>query len=285
MSAAAASPAVPAETPIVEVRNVSRFFGSVIALKDVSMTVYPGEVMCLLGDNGAGKSTLIKILSGVHQPSEGEYLVEGSPVHFTSPRDALAAGIATVYQDLAMIPLMSVSRNFFLGSEPQTGWGPFRRFDFKSADRITRDEMSKMGIQIRSTDQAVGTLSGGERQSVAIARAVYFGAKVLILDEPTAALGVKEAAVVLRYIAQARARGLGVVFITHNVHHAYPIGDRFTLLNRGTSYGTFSKSDVSREEVVSMMAGGEELDELTHELEDFARADRSNHAARNPGAT
>jgi simple sugar transport system ATP-binding protein len=273
----------PDQTPILEVRNVSRYFGSVIALKDVSMTVYPGEVMCLLGDNGAGKSTMIKILSGVHRPSEGEYLLEGQPVHFASPRDALAAGIATVYQDLAMIPLMSISRNFFLGSEPTIGWGPFRRFDFRTADRVTRDELSKMGIQIRSTDQAVGTLSGGERQSVAIARAVYFGAKVLILDEPTAALGVKEAGVVLRYIAQARARGLGVVFITHNVHHAYPIGDRFTLLNRGTSYGTFSKAEVSREEVVSMMAGGEELDELAHELEEFARADQVS-SIRRPGA-
>ena len=271
---------IETRTPILEVRNVSRYFGSVIALKDVSMTVYPGEVMCLLGDNGAGKSTLIKILSGVHQPSEGEYLVEGNPVHFASPRDALAAGIATVYQDLAMIPLMSVSRNFFLGSEPTVGFGPFRRFDFRTADRITRDELQKMGIHIRSTDQAVGTLSGGERQSVAIARAVYFGAKVLILDEPTAALGVKEAGVVLRYIAQARARGLGVVFITHNVHHAYPIGDRFTILNRGTSYGTFSKTEVTREEVVSMMAGGEELDELAHELEEFARADRSTTVAQ-----
>jgi simple sugar transport system ATP-binding protein len=270
---------VPAVPPILEVRNVSRFFGSVIALKDVSMTVYPGEVMCLLGDNGAGKSTLIKILSGVHNPSEGQYLLEGNEVHFTSPRDALAAGIATVYQDLAMIPLMSVSRNFFLGSEPQVGWGPFRRFDLRTADRVTRSELSKMGIHIRSTDQAVGTLSGGERQSVAIARAVYFGAKVLILDEPTAALGVKEAGVVLRYIAQARARGLGVIFITHNVHHAYPIGDRFTLLNRGTAYGTFSKSEVSREEVVSMMAGGEELQELEHELDEFARADRNARGA------
>jgi simple sugar transport system ATP-binding protein len=275
VSAEPANPAIPAVAPILEVRDVCRYFGSVIALKDVSMTVYPGEVMCLLGDNGAGKSTLIKILSGVHQPSEGEYLVDGTPVHFSSPRDALAAGIATVYQDLAMIPLMSVSRNFFLGSEPQTGWGPLKRFDFRTADRITRDELRKMGIQIRNTDQAVGTLSGGERQSVAIARAVYFGARVLILDEPTAALGVKEAAVVLRYIAQARARGLGVVFITHNIHHAYPIGDRFTLLNRGTSYGTFSKSDVTREQVISMMAGGEELTALEHELEEFARADRT----------
>ena len=260
-------------TPLLEVQNISKYFGSVIALKDISMSVNAGEVMCLLGDNGAGKSTLIKTLSGVHQPSEGRYLVEGQEVHFTSPRDALSAGIATVYQDLAMIPLMGISRNFFLGSEPTKGWGPFRRFDVKRADDITREALAKMGIQIRDTTQAVGTLSGGERQCVAIARAVHFGAKVLILDEPTAALGVKEASVVLRYIAQARARGLGVIFITHNVHHAYPIGDRFTLLNRGRSYGTFKKSEVSREEVVAMMAGGEELEELSHELAEFAHTD------------
>ncbi|MGI9254274.1 MAG: ATP-binding cassette domain-containing protein [Thermomicrobiales bacterium] len=263
------------ETPLLEVRHISKHFGSVIALQDVSMSVYAGEVMCLLGDNGAGKSTLIKTLSGVHKPSEGEFLVEGKPVEFNSPRDALDAGIATVYQDLAMVPLMSVARNFFLGSEPTLGWGPFQRFDLKTADTVTREEMAKMGIILRDTEQPVGTLSGGERQCVAIARAVYFGAKVLILDEPTAALGVKEAGVVLRYIAQARARGLGVIFITHNVHHAYPIGDRFTLLNRGRSYGTFSKQDVSREEVVTMMAGGEELEELGHELEEFARTDNT----------
>ena len=268
-----ASSATPTGTPLIEVERVSKRFGSVIALNDVSMTVFPGEVMCLLGDNGAGKSTLIKILSGVHQPTGGAYRLEGQEVSFSSPREALAAGIATVYQDLAMIPLMSISRNFFLGAEPTTGWGPLKRLDVAEAARITRAELLKMGIRVRDTDQAVGTLSGGERQSVAIARAVYFGAKVLILDEPTAALGVKEAGVVLRYIAQARARGLGVVFITHNVHHAYPIGDRFTLLNRGSSYGTFSKADVTREEVVAMMAGGEELEELEHELAEFARAD------------
>jgi simple sugar transport system ATP-binding protein len=264
----------PGETPLLEVRDVSKHFGSVIALAGVSMSVYAGEVMCLLGDNGAGKSTLIKILSGVHKPTAGEFLFEGKPVDFDSPREALDAGIATVFQDLAMIPLMSVARNFFLGSEPTVGIGPIRMFDRRRADAITREEMAKMGIHLRDTDQPVGTLSGGERQCVAIARAVYFGAKVLILDEPTAALGVKEAGVVLRYIAQARARGLGVVFITHNVHHAYPIGDRFTLLNRGRSYGTFRKDQVSREEVVRMMAGGEELEELGHELEEFARTDR-----------
>ena len=259
--------------PLVEVQHISKLFDTVVALDDISMSVNRGEVMCLLGDNGAGKSTLIKILSGVHQPTRGRFLFEGREVHFSSPRDALELGIATVYQDLAMIPLLSISRNFFLGSEPTKGWGPLRRFNMRFADQVTRTELAKMGIHVRDTAQPVGTLSGGERQSVAIARAVYFGAKVLILDEPTAALGVKEASVVLRYIAQARARGLGVVFITHNVHHAYPIGDRFTLLNRGRSYGTFSKSDVSREEVVQMMAGGQELEDLSHELAEFARTD------------
>lgn len=260
-------------TPLLEVRNVSKYFGSVIALKDISMKVHSGQVMCLLGDNGAGKSTLIKILSGVHRHSEGQYLVEGKEVNFTSPRDALNAGIATVYQDLAMIPLMSISRNFFLGSEPTKGWGPFRRFDTAYADRVTREELAHIGIRLRETTQPVGTLSGGERQSVAIARAVYFGAKVLILDEPTAALGVKEAGMVLRYIAQARAKGLGVIFITHNPHHAYPIGDSFTLLSRGQSLGSFAKDEISRERVTEMMAGGEELDVLSHELEEFARTD------------
>lgn len=262
-----------ATAPLIEVQNVSKIFGSVVALKDISMRVNAGEVMCLLGDNGAGKSTLIKILSGVHRPSDGHYKFEGKEVNFSSPRDALNAGIATVFQDLAMIPLMGISRNFFLGSEPTRGWGPFRRFDTKRADTVTRDELAKIGIQVRQTSQPVGTLSGGERQSVAIARAVYFGAKVLILDEPTAALGVKEAGIVLRYIAQARAKGLGVIFITHNPHHAYPIGDYFTLLNRGRSLGTYAKSEISREELTSMMAGGEELEELSHELAEFASTD------------
>jgi simple sugar transport system ATP-binding protein len=254
------------QTPLLEVRNVSKYFGRVHALREISMTLMPGEVMCLLGDNGAGKSTLIKMLSGVYTPDEGEYVFNGAPTNFGSPRDALKAGIATVYQDLAMIPLMSVSRNFFLGAEPRKGFGPFKIFDVETADRLTRQELAKMGIAIRDTSQPVGTLSGGERQSVAIARAVYFGARVLILDEPTAALGVKEAAVVLRYIAQARARGLGVIFITHNVHHAMPIGDRFTILTRGRSYGTFRRGDVTREEVETMMAGGEELEALDAEL-------------------
>jgi simple sugar transport system ATP-binding protein len=260
-------------TPLLEVDNISKYFGTVIALKDISMSVRAGEVMCVLGDNGAGKSTLIKTLSGVYRPDAGRYLIEGREVRLASPRDALARGIATVYQDLAMIPLMSIWRNFFLGSEPTAGWGPWRRFDVGLAMRTARDELLKMGIDVRDTSQPVGTLSGGERQSVAIARAVHFGAKVLILDEPTSALGVKQAGVVLRYIVQARAQGLGVIFITHNPQHAYPVGDRFTVLNRGRSYGTFTKAELSREELVQMMAGGRELEELSHELDEFARAD------------
>lgn len=256
--------------PLIEVSNLSKYFGSVIALKDVSMAVFAGEVMCLLGDNGAGKSTLIKTLSGVHKPSEGEYRVDGRPVNFDSPRAALDHGIATVYQDLAMVPLMSVTRNFFLGREPVKGIGPFRRFDFAAADRIARQEMQRIGIDVRDPQQAVGTLSGGERQCLAIARAVYFGAKVLILDEPTSALGVSQASMVLKYIMQARARNLGVIFITHNVHHAYPVADRFTMLNRGRTLGTFAKADLSKDEVLDMMAGGKELQDLSAEIDGMA---------------
>lgn len=262
-----------AATPLVELREVTKTFGSVIALRGVSMSVHAGEVMCLLGDNGAGKSTLIKIVSGVHRPSSGEIWVEGSPVSFASPRDAQRRGIATVHQHLSIMPLMSVTRNFFMGREPTRGVGPFRFFDAEFANRTVREEMAKMSIDIRDPHQAVGTLSGGERQCVAIARAVYFGAKVLILDEPTAALGVKQAGVVLKYIAQAKTKGLGVIFITHNVHHAYPVADRFTILKRGQSYGTFSKLEVTREQVLGMMAGTEELNALEAELAEFARAD------------
>jgi len=254
------------ETPLVEVQSISKSFGNVTAIRDVSMRVRAGEVMCVLGDNGAGKSTLIKTLAGVHQPTTGRYLVRGEEVHLSSPRDALAHGIATVYQDLAMIPLLSISRNFFLGSEPTTGVGPFRRYDVRRADRVAREELAKMGITVRDTSQPVGTLSGGERQSVAIARAVYFGARVLILDEPTSALGVRQAGVVLRYIVQARERGCGVIFITHNPHHAYPVGDRFTILNQGRSEGTWDKAEISREELVQRMSGGTELAQLEHEL-------------------
>jgi simple sugar transport system ATP-binding protein len=265
MTASTTAPAP--EVPLLEVRHVSKYFGSVIALKDVSAVVNRHQVTCVLGDNGAGKSTFIKILSGVHHHDEGEFLIEDSPVRFGSPREAKSNGIATVFQDLATVPLMSIWRNFFMGSEPTKGWGPFRRFDVEFAKQTVRDEMAKMGIDIRDPDQPVGTLSGGERQSLAIARAVYFGAKVLILDEPTSALGVKQSGVVLKYIVQARERGVGVIFITHNPHHAFPVGDRFVLLNRGRMFGSYDKGEIDRDELIQAMAGGAELTQLTHELE------------------
>ena len=252
---------------LIELDNIGKYYGNIIALQGVTTSVNAGEVTCVLGDNGAGKSTFIKILAGVHQHSEGEMRLEGEPVSFNSPREALDRGIAAVYQDLAMVPLMSVWRNFFLGAEPTQGVWPFRWVDKKEAKATAKSELAKMGIDIRDTEQPVGTLSGGERQSVAIARAVYFGAKVLILDEPTSALGVKQSGVVLKYILAARDRGLGVIFITHNPHHAYPVGDRFMILNRGQSLGNFPRDELSRDELVRMMAGGAELDQLTHELE------------------
>jgi simple sugar transport system ATP-binding protein len=254
-------------TPLLEMKNISKYYGNINALQGITTYVNAGEVTCVLGDNGAGKSTFIKILAGAHQQSEGELLVEGESVLFDSPRDALELGIATVYQDLAVVPLMSVWRNFFLGSEPTKGFGPVRWIDREKASRIAKEEMAKMGIDIRDTEQPVGTLSGGERQSVAIARAAYFGAKVLILDEPTSALGVRQSGMVLKYIVEARNRGLGVIFITHNPNHAYPVGDRFLILNRGRSMGDFAKDEISRDELIMMMAGGAELEELTRELE------------------
>jgi simple sugar transport system ATP-binding protein len=263
---AAARPA-DGDAPLLEVRNVSKYFGNVVALKDISVGVSAGEVTCVLGDNGAGKSTFIKILSGVHRHDDGQLLVEGEDTHFHNPREAKERGIATVFQDLATVPLMSIWRNFFLGSEPTKRVGPFTYLDVKADQTTMHDELRKMGIDVRDPDQPVGTLSGGERQAVAIARAVYFGAKVLILDEPTSALGVKQSGVVLRYVAQARDRGLGVIFITHNPHHAYPVGDRFVVLNRGRLMGDWRKGEISRDELIRMMSGGAELEALEHEIE------------------
>jgi simple sugar transport system ATP-binding protein len=254
---------------LLEVEAISKYYGNIIALKDFSTHVSAGEVTCILGDNGAGKSTLIKILSGVHQHDEGRMLVDGEEVHFASPRDARAKGIATVYQDLAIVPLMSIWRNFFLGAEPRKRFGPIEWLDAAQAKEIVRRELNEMGVAIRDPDQPAGTLSGGERQSVAIARAVYFGARVLILDEPTSALGVKQAGVVLRYVLQARDRGVAVIFITHNPHHAYPVGDRFVILNRGRSLGSYAKTEIDQQELTRLMAGGRELAELEHELAAF----------------
>jgi simple sugar transport system ATP-binding protein len=249
--------------PLVKLTDAGKSYGNIIALTGVNLEVSRAEVTCVLGDNGAGKSTLIKIIAGLHQHTEGSYEVEGERVQFNSPREALNRGIATVYQDLAVVPLMPVWRNFFLGNEVRRGLG----MDIAAMRRMTKKELLDMGIDLRDVEQPIGTLSGGERQCVAIARAVHFGAKVLILDEPTAALGVRQSGVVLRYIIQARERGLGVIFITHNPHHAYPVGDRFLLLKRGRSIGYFRKNEVTRDDLTAMMAGGAELEELSHELE------------------
>lgn len=252
--------------PIIKLENIEKHFGNIVALAGVSLDVHAGEVHCLLGDNGAGKSTFIKTMSGVHRPTKGSIVFEGRPVVFASPRDAMEAGIATVFQDLAMVPLMSVARNFFMGREPVKGWGLFKRFDVKAANAIAMVEMRRMGINLRAPDQAVGTLSGGERQAVAIARAVYFGAKVLILDEPTSALGVRQTANVLATIDRVRGHGVGVVFISHNVRHALAVGDRFTVLNRGKTLGTAKRGEITSDQLMDLMAGGQEMAQLEKSL-------------------
>ncbi|MFI6289582.1 ATP-binding cassette domain-containing protein [Streptomyces sp. NPDC051018] len=254
------------DAPIVELRGTGKAYGNIRALHGVDLKVFPGKVTCVLGDNGAGKSTLIKIISGLHQHSEGELLVNGTPVCFSTPREALDNGIATVYQDLAVVPLMPVWRNFFLGSEMTKGPWPVRRLNIEKMKKIADEELRNMGIVLDDLEQPIGTLSGGQRQCVAIARAVYFGARVLILDEPTAALGVKQSGVVLKYIAGARDRGLGVIFITHNPHHAYMVGDHFSVLRLGTMELNASRAEVSLEELTNRMAGGSDLAALKHEL-------------------
>jgi simple sugar transport system ATP-binding protein len=256
----------PARTPpLLELRDVGKDYGSVIALDGITTTVRAGEVTCVLGDNGAGKSTLIKIIAGYHPPTEGELFVDGEATHFGSPKDALAKGIATVYQNLAVVPLMPVWRNFFLGQEIRKKTFPFP-LDSNAMRATTLTELSKMGIDLPDVDVPIGSLSGGQRQCVAIARAVFFGARVLILDEPTAALGVKQSGVVLKYITAAKEAGFGVVFITHNPHHAHMVGDHFVLLNRGRQKLDCTYDDITLEHLTQEMAGGDELEALSHEL-------------------
>jgi simple sugar transport system ATP-binding protein len=262
-----ASGGVDVGTPLVQLRGIGKTFGAIRALEDVDLRVHAGEVACVLGDNGAGKSTLIKIISGLHPHTEGTLEVDGEQVRFSSPREALDRGIATVYQDLAVVSLMEVWRNFFLGSELRKGRFPLAPLDIPRMREIADTELQKMGIRVKDINQPIGTLSGGQRQCVAIARAVYFGARVLILDEPTAALGVKQSGVVLKYTAAARDAGLGVVFITHNPHHAFLVGDHFMILKLGRRVLDERRGDVTLEQLTTEMAGGQELAELSHELE------------------
>jgi simple sugar transport system ATP-binding protein len=239
----------------LELAGVSMHFGQVVALENVSFSVKSGEVICLLGDNGAGKSTVIRILSGIYQPTAGTYRIDGQSVELPSPRGALERGIATVHQDLGLIPLLSIWRNFFLGSELTRGRGPWRRLDVAACRAVTREALQDMGITVRDADEPVAMLSGGERQSIAIARAIHRGARTLILDEPTAALGVKQAEIVLRNIAQARERGVAVVFVTHNPQHAYTVGDRFVVLQHGRVIGSHARSDVNAARLTEWMSG------------------------------
>lgn len=262
-----ADPTLHAGEALVEMNDVGKAFGPIVALEGINLTVRAGEVACVLGDNGAGKSTLIKIISGLHPHTSGTVKVDGEEVHFSSPRDALDHGIATVYQDLAVVGLMEVWRNFFLGSELRKGNYPLAPLDIAGMRRIADEELLKMGITVKDINQPIGTLSGGQRQCVAIARAVYFGARVLILDEPTAALGVKQSGVVLKYTARARDAGLGVVFITHNPHHAFMVGNHFIILKLGRRVLDKSRDEVTLEELTTEMAGGRELAEISHELQ------------------
>ncbi|MDK1377858.1 MULTISPECIES: ATP-binding cassette domain-containing protein [unclassified Sinorhizobium] len=260
-------------TPILELQNVDKSFGPIDVLHDISLKVRAGEVLCLLGDNGAGKSTLIKTLAGVHKPTRGTILMDGKPVEFRGPREAQEMGISTVHQFGGTFPLMSIGRSFFVGVEPTKGWGPFKVYDRKTANEIAVKAVQDFGItRIDDGDRLVGGLSGGERQSLAIARAVHFGARVLILDEPTAALGVKQAAHVLRIVNQAKRRGLAVIFITHQVMHAMTVGDHFAVLIRGAIAADFRRGEKSREEITDLMAGGETMADLEAQIETYMDA-------------
>jgi simple sugar transport system ATP-binding protein len=253
--------------PLLRLTGVGKSYGAVSALRGVDLELAAGEVCCVLGDNGAGKSTLIKIIAGIHANDTGQVEVAGQAVTFSSPRQPIGLGIATVHQDLAVAPLMPVWANFFLGRELTKGRGPLRRMDIGRMREVARAELMEMGVDLPDVDRRIADLSGGQRQCVAIARAIHFGARVLVLDEPTAALGVKQAGIVLRHVAAAKARGLGVILITHNPHHAYAVGDRFLLLQRGESHGCFKRAEITLEDLTRRMSGGAEFDALAHELQ------------------
>ena len=256
------------QTPFIEIIDLVKKFGTFTALNGVSLNVLPGEVHALLGDNGAGKSTLIKVLSGVHQPTSGIIKVGGKEVKFGSPREATNTGIGSVYQDLALNALTSVTRNFFLGRELIKGPSGFGLMQMDEMDKITTDEMSKIGINIANPNQPVGTMSGGQRQTLAIARAIYFGAKILILDEPTSALGQKQQMEVLKTIKKVQSLGnIAIILITHNEIHARLIADRFTFLSLGEVIGSGLSSELGNEEVKRLMAGGAKIGDLAKELE------------------
>jgi simple sugar transport system ATP-binding protein len=257
---------VPVPPPVVELQSLTVRYGNVAALARVSLALRAGEITCVMGENGSGKSTLVAVLSGLRRHDEGQLLMAGRPVRFRSPRQARAAGIATVWQDLAVAPLLSVWRNFFLGAEPTRGLGPLRRLDLDEARTTTVRAMARVGVTGLDPDQPASALRAGERQSLAIARAMHFGARVLVIDEPIAPMTVTQNTLVLQSVVTARAQGLAVVFVTHNPRYAHLVGDRFLLLARGQVAGNLTRDDVDADDLTRLMAGGEELSSLTAAL-------------------
>jgi len=245
---------------LVKMVGIYKRFGTVQALRNVDFTVKHQEIIGLVGDNGAGKSTLINVLTGVFPPDKGEIYFEGKKILIDSPKKARSIGIETVYQNLALIDLMSISRNFFLGREPTKKVAGFFDFlDKKKIDEISKKALEEVGIKVRSVDEEVSILSGGERQAIATGRALHFGAKLLVLDEPTAALSVKESHKVLDYVINAKERGLSVIFITHNIYHVYSVADRFAILEHGVNIGDFEKSKVSAENIIEVIRTGKKF--------------------------
>ena len=224
----------------IVLKNIYKNFGNINALKNISISTNSGEIHCILGDNGAGKSTLVNIISGVFHADQGKYIVNDEEVNFSNPREAIKAGISTVYQNLAIIPIMNIYRNFFLGNEPLHN-NYFNMIDKEFAINTTKKELRKFDISIDDPKRSAETLSGGERQILAIARALYFGAKILILDEPTSALGVKESNKVVEQIIQLKNKNINVILVSHNIDQAFMIGDKFFIIKNGELVGEFDK--------------------------------------------
>jgi simple sugar transport system ATP-binding protein len=246
-----------AAQPLLEINDLSKHFGAVQALRDFSMVVRPGEVVALAGDNGAGKTTLIKAISGVYRPSSGEIRLKGEPVSFSTPQEARDRGIETIYQDLALADNLSIGANIFLGREPmKKAFGFLPVLDRKKMADAARDTMALLDFHVSRMEAPVSNFSGGQRQAVAIGRAVYWNAQILIMDEPTAALGVPEQRKVISLIHQLKAQGRGVIFISHNLQDIFAVSDRIIVLRRGVTAGERKISETTHDEVVKLMVGG-----------------------------
>ena len=247
--------------PLLEARGIQKHFGHVVALQEGNFQLAPNEVHAIVGDNGAGKSTLIKVISGVYHADGGELLLDGKPITIDNPREARQLGIETVYQDLALADHLDAAANLFLGREeylkPPLSWFGF--LDRKTMRRRAQEEMKRLKIGIKSVDQAVVNLSGGQRQAVAVARAIAWGTRIVIMDEPTAALGVRESSMVLELIKEVRSQGIGIIMISHNLPEVFAVSDRITVLRLGRTITTMNTKDTSLEAIVGMMTGALEV--------------------------